>query len=174
MSCSWLLIIVSLLLHSCPCTQVGWRNLIQLKNNQCKKMVETVYLPACFTACLKKKPAQDCRVRREEWNTGQKPAAGVVTACAGVATKKLFNSLCPQHPAHHLFDFDQCVSNQNSVSFLVFLSIKFLSVWRLRLCLSLMPVLLCAQWEMPAPTSTGQQRWLFFHLVTSHQLGCNC
>lgn len=37
-----------------------------------------------------------------------------------------------------------------------------------------MPVLLCAQWEMPVLTRAGQQRWSFFHLVTSYQLGRNC
>jgi len=83
---------VPLLLHSCPRAQVGWRNLIQLKNNPWKKIIKTVYIPACFIAYLERKLCQCGTVgKREACNRGQEPAEGTATARAAVATKTLFS-----------------------------------------------------------------------------------
>lgn len=51
---SWPGIAMSLLLHLCPCDQVGWRNLIQLKNKLWKKINKSIYFLDCFTACLER------------------------------------------------------------------------------------------------------------------------
>lgn len=128
MACSWPRVIASLLLHLCPCGQVGWRNLIQLQNNLWKKINKRGYFPVCFAACLEKDLRQHGTVgwgERRETRGESQPQGQLLLVL--VWPPKSCSALCT-HGTLPVTDFHHPLYNCSPVSFIVFLSKQFLSV----------------------------------------------